>query len=189
MRIVADMAHIPLRDSSADVVFLLNTPIPISIIKRKAERMVPGSLTEVEDLRAIRHYLGNAMDATCRLNMLESLRVLKPGGTLVTGAKYTGQSKEGAEEAFGEFPLVVDKHYVVELDRGVLALWRAYGISLNKPTFAIATFKRTEGAVEPLVEQEMERLNRNLGKLVEIETFGKVMEKLRSEAREEKLEE
>lgn len=181
VRIVGDMAHIPLKDSSADVVFLLNMPIPISLLKRKAETMSPGNLAEVEELWGIRMHLGNAIDAAFRINMLESLRVLKPDGVLVTGAKHVGQSKEVAEEAFGNFPARVEKQEVVELDMRVVPLWRKYGLGLEDPKFVITTFRRVEGDVGSLIEHEKERLERNLEKAMGIETFEKVIEEFRKE--------
>ncbi|MEM3555428.1 MAG: class I SAM-dependent methyltransferase [Candidatus Micrarchaeia archaeon] len=181
VKIVGDMAHIPLKNSSADVVFFLNMPVPISLIKRKAETMTPGSLVEVEELWSIKMYLGNSIDAAFRSNMLEGLRVLKPDGVLVTGAKHVGQSKEVAEEAFREFPLRVEKQEVVELDSKVIPLWRKYGLGLEDPKFVITTYRRVEGNVESLIEHEKERLERNLGKAMEMETFWKVMEEFRKE--------
>ncbi|QLJ53082.1 MAG: hypothetical protein Sv326_0907 [Candidatus Fermentimicrarchaeum limneticum] len=180
-RIIGDATHIPLANATADAVFFLNMPVPTSMVERRVARMKPGSTQEVEERWEIAENLRKAGDALYNLNILEGIRVLKPGGSLLVGAKYTGQTRKDKEKWAENLPLTVDRVERAELDSRVIPLWRNYGVDINESVFSITSFTKTHGEIGKLVGEMQGELERRLDTLSETKTFERILEEMKKE--------
>lgn len=173
-KIVGELMHLPLADRSMDFVFMNNIPIPISYVRNYVARMRDesgrkGMMLEMLDV---------AVDSVYKLDLLEGVRVLKENGVMVVSAKHTGQTAEGVQKALGEVPLRVSGFDVVELEEGVIPLWRKYGIEIEKPTFMVVSMRKV-GEGEGLRELYEEVLHFSLQQLMRVEEFEDVMKEMR----------
>ncbi|MEM3555429.1 MAG: class I SAM-dependent methyltransferase [Candidatus Micrarchaeia archaeon] len=173
-RIVGEIMHLPFVDRSMDFVFMNNIPIPISHVRNyvafmKDESGRKGMMLEMLEL---------AVDSVYKLNTLEGARVLKDNGVMVVSGKYTGQSSESIQKGLGELPLKVEKFEVVELEEGVIPLWRKYGIEIEKPTFMVASFRKTSSDLKEHFELYEQMLYTSLEQLMRIEGFEDVLKEM-----------
>lgn len=184
--IVGNTAHIPLADSSADAVFFLNMPVPTSMVERRVEKMKPSSIQEVEDRWVMADKLSKAGDALYNLNIFEGIRVLKSGGSLIVGGKYTGQTRKDKEKWAERLPLIVDDIEKVELDSRVLLLWKDYGVDMNEPVFSMTSFTKSHGEIRKLVKRMEAERDRRLDELSKIKTFERILDEMKNDTEAKK---
>lgn len=180
IRIRGDVMHVPLEDGSMDVVFMNNIPIPLSELRRHAIQMKEysgGKETMVEMLNV-------AVDAQYKLALLEGARVLKDNGVMVVSAKYTGQTAQGIQKVVEDLPLKVEKFEIVDLENGVIPLWRKYGKDIERPNFTVTSFRKTgdtqeaEDVYRQLLYTSLEQLMRIQGKNEEKSMIEEVFEEM-----------
>jgi hypothetical protein len=175
-RTIADIHHLPYADKSMNFVFMNNIPVPLSavssyVIRRKGDYVIKERMLEMLEL---------ATDAIYKLNLLEGARVLKDDGVMVLGGKYIGQKIEEIQKNIEDLPLKVDKFEVVELEEYVVPLWRNYGVDIDKPTFMLASLKKTGSDIQKLVDLYEQVLYTALEQLMRIEEFDGVMKEMRA---------
>jgi hypothetical protein len=173
-KIIGDAMHLPLADKSMDFVFMNNIPIPLSHVKNYVINMKD----ETGKKEVMLEMLELAIDSVYKLNLLEGARVLKENGVMVFSGKHMGQNGESIQRSLGDLPLKVDKFEVVELEEGVIPLWRKYGIDIEKPTFMVVSLKKT-GDVGELTDFYRQMLFTSLEQLMRIGEFDDVMKEMR----------
>jgi SAM-dependent methyltransferase len=192
-KLVGDVTNLPIRDSQADVVFLLNMPSAVGVITRYIKDLKPTDPVEAEKNKKVRVLLEAADGNITFLNYLEAARILKEGGTLVWGRPTHEENKADLEEIFrriqkelrnkkikvGGIPLRKIEKELVGLDRGVVNLWRDYGIGMDKPEFYLESVRRTHEKVDTWMFYFNGSLGGFLNKLSEEERFWEIIDEMK----------
>jgi len=173
--VIGDISHLRAEDKAADVVFMLNVPIPISGIKNHL--LEGGRLDHTK--KGMLEMLDLAIDAQYKLNLLEGARVLKDDGIIVVGGKYVGQKQEGMQGNLADLPLRIKHFEVVDVDEDAVPAWRRYGIDIEKPTFLLYSLKKTGEVSKELVSFYEQVRYTALEQLIRIEGFDDIMEGMR----------
>jgi|GEM_PF-1939174 len=181
-RVMADMLHIPVGDRTADVVFSLNTPVPLAQVKEHAKVMKVNSLSEEIERGNVIRILSEAVDNICELNLLNAARILKNNGVLVVGNPFAGHGEEDAREQVREIPMKLEKYERVKLSHRVISLWKEYGSEVDSPVFVLASFRRVEGDIRKRIEFRKALLENNIQELEGNEFFKKVVDEMEREA-------
>lgn len=172
-RIVGEIMHLPFADRSMDFVFMNNIPIPISYVRNYVANMKD----EAGRKERMLEMLELAVDSVYKLDMLEGARVLKENGVMVVSGKYIKQTGESIQKSLGELPLKVNKFEVVELEEGIIPLWRKYGIEIEKPTFMVVSMKKV-GDVGDLADFYQQMLRTSLEQLMRVEGFEDILKEM-----------
>jgi hypothetical protein len=96
---------------------------------------------------------------------------------MVVSGKYIKQTGESIQKSLGELPLKVNKFEVVELEEGIIPLWRKYGIEIEKPTFMVVSMKKV-GDVGDLADFYQQMLRTSLEQLMRVEGFEDILEEM-----------
>lgn len=177
--IIGDIMHLPITDKTADAVFFIEIPIPLSRVRDHVAGMKAESSDETAKKEIMLEPLEAAIDSIYKLNLLEGIRVLKDGGVMVLGGTYKGQTRENVESTVEKLPLKLEEFKIVELDKGVVPLWGSYGIDIKEPKFTIASFKKTGDDIKELVALNEQVLYSSLDRLRRIDGFDKVLNEMR----------
>ena len=174
-KVIGDVTHMPIADKTADAVFMLNVPIPLSKVREYVEGMKAESENEKESKRRMLEALENAEDAIYKLNLLEGVRMLKENGVMVLGAAYHGHTMKDVQDVVKNLQLQLEKFDIMELDERIVPLWKDYGIEISKPKFALVSLRKTGDDARELVEQYEQMLHNSLQELSRVGGFEKVL--------------
>jgi SAM-dependent methyltransferase len=163
-KIIGDVMHLPLSDNSMDFVFMNNVPQPLFQVRNYIISMEGDTGKKKAALKV----LDDAIDAQYSLLLLEAGRVLKKNGVMMLGAKQPGQSREDIQKDMAGLSLKLEKLEVVELEDGVVPLWRKYGVEIEKPRFGIALLRKEGGDTKEATELYEKRFKASLKELMEI---------------------
>jgi hypothetical protein len=192
LKVIVDMTHLPIADKKADVVFLLNSPSSVGVIKEHIVNTKPASRAEWEESKKVLVFLGFTSGAIDMVNVLEGVRILKNDGVFVEGMLY---SKGGVNELkdilegiqttlkekginIGEVPLERDRFEIFELDAKVAKDWRKYGIEIGEPKFFVESYRKTGAKLDGWVGEVRKSLEYCLEQLSKTERFWKVIDEM-----------
>jgi hypothetical protein len=163
-KIIGDAKHLPLSDNSMDFVFMNNVPLPLLQVRNYVISMKE----DIGKKKVALKLLEKAIDAQYSLFLLEGVRVLRENGVMMLGAKQVGQSSEGLQKSVGDLPLKIEKFEVVELEKGVVPLWRKYGVDIEEPRFGIAYLRKKGGDIKEATDLYEKRFKASLKKVMGI---------------------
>jgi SAM-dependent methyltransferase len=192
-KLVGDMSNLHIRDSQADAVFLLNMPSTVGVITEYIKGLKPTDPVEAEKNKKVRALLEAANGNINFLNYLEAARILKEGGVLVWGRPTHEENRADLEEMFrriqkgyrdkkikiGGIPLRKIEKELVGLDKGVVNLWRYYGIDIDKPEFYLESARRTHEKVDTWMFYFNGSLGGFLNDLSEEERFWEIIDEMK----------
>lgn len=191
-RVVGDIMHLPLVDSSAHAVFLLNPPSSVGVIETYIERTKPASIAQMEENNRVHMFLQITSGEVDLLNVLEGARVLRDDGIFVEGMPFRKGQTNNVERilkgvrdssmrngvSIGPIPLEMKEHRIIELDPGVMSLWAKYGVDVDWEKFQIESYIKTGAKLDDWFKTVRKTLNFSLSGLSKTDRFWEIVEEM-----------
>lgn len=194
-RVVGDMMHLPLENSTAHAVFLLNPPSLTGVIEKYIARTKPASIMQIEEDNGVQVFLHITDGAFNMLNVLEGVRVMRDDGIMVGGLPFRKGELKDLETILkrtrnnlrrngvntGPIPIEIKESRIIELDWRVMSLWDKYGIDIDWPKFRLDSYVKTGAKLDDWFKNIGNTLNFGLGELAKTDRFWEIMDEMRKE--------